>query len=142
MLGNFQNYGWLFNEWQTTFYHDEIFSIEIKWVLNREEIGLFANRISYTRLPVKRIALQRVGQCGEWVEEEDGYLDVGIESEDFYTIPRSALTDLSRASDIINMIHPPLDTCPSHVGRGAEYAQQVLTNGISGLMFFYPKDTQ
>jgi hypothetical protein len=142
MLGNFENYGWLYKEWQTSFYHDQIFSLEKKWVLNREEIGLFANRMSFTRLPVKKIEWQRVGQCGEWIESGEGFLDVGIETEDFYTVPRSALTDLTRASEIINMIHPPLDTCPSHVGRGAEYAQQIIPNGISGLMFFYPKDNK
>ncbi len=142
LVGNFQNYGWLYKEWQTTFYHDQFFMMEKKWVLNKEEIGLFASRTSFTRLPVKKIEWERNGQCGEWIEKEVGFLDVGIETEDFYTVPRSALTDLSRASEIINMTHPPLDTCPKHVGRGAEFAQQIIPNGISGLMFFYPKDNQ
>lgn len=140
MLGNFQNYGWLFKDWQTSFYHDQIFSMEKKWVLNREEIGLFANRISFTRLPVRKVEWEQVGQCGEWLQKEEGFLDVGVETEDFFTVPRSALTDLSRASEIIHLIHPPLDTCRDHIGRGAEFAQQILPNGISGLMFFYPKD--
>jgi hypothetical protein len=133
------NYGWLFADWQKQYSHEQFFEFERKWVLRREDFGVFAKRFSHSRLPVKRWQwVQPENACGKWQAIESGKIDVGIEVEDFYVIPKSAYGDPQVTAQNIDLIHPPLNTCPAHVGRGPEHATLVTPNGYTGLIYFYP----
>jgi len=133
------NYGWLFADWQKQYTHDQVFEIERKWVLRREDFGVFAKRFSHSRLPVKRWQwIKAQNTCGKWQAVENGKIDVGIEVEDFYVIPKSAYGDPQTTAQNIDLIHPPLDTCSAHVGRGPEHATLISPNGFTGLIYFYP----
>lgn len=137
------NYGWLFKDWQNQYTHDQIFEVEKKWVLRREEFGVFATRFTHSRLPVRRWSWEKkVGQCGKWRASETGKIDVGIVNEDFYVIPKSAYGDPARTSETIDLIHPPLDTCGDHVGRGPEHASLIEPNGFNGILYYYPDQGQ
>lgn len=133
------NYGWFYKDWQRQLTSEQYFETERKWVLRREDFGVFAKRFGHSRLPVRRWAWEKpVRGCGNWVPQEDGKLDVGIETEDFFVIPRSAYGDPTVTSQNIDLIHPPLNTCREHVGRGPEEATLIQPNGLTGLLYYYP----
>ena len=131
-------YGWFFRDWQNQFDKEALISIEKTWKLNREDFGVFAKRFTFSRLPTTKWQWVQEGkQCGEWKAVSKGALDVGIETEDFYTLPSSYYGTPDKVNTMIDLLHPPLDTCQGNLLKGPMHAQEILPNGFNGIMYYY-----
>lgn len=131
-------YGWLFGDWQKQFNKQQIFRIERKYVLNRDEAGIFLNRLSFNRHSVKKFEWrEESGACGNFVPVSEGFLDIGIMTEDFIVVPKTFHPRPEVLKEYLNTVRPPINNCEASVGTGAQHASMILPAGADGLLFYY-----
>lgn len=135
------NFGWLFNEWQKSFATAQTFAYSQKYVLPRYSSGVFAKRQTFTRNFVNRWVWVADGMtCGEYKQIDSGHLDVGVETENFYEIPRTMYGNSVEMSEFMNLVRPGVNTCTSSVQTGEAAATEVMPNGFNGIMFYYKSE--
>lgn len=135
---NSQNYGWLFKEWQKQLTKQQIFTYERKFVLNKEEMGVFITRMSFNRHEVKRYDwVPEAGACGEYSVTDEGHLDVGQTSEDFIVLPRSFYPRADELKKFVNTVRPAVNNCGDTELSGPQFATDIIPSGANGILYFY-----
>ncbi|MES2529041.1 MAG: hypothetical protein V4598_18285 [Bdellovibrionota bacterium] len=142
-VGSLSNntYGWAFKDWTKQSNRQQIFRYERRFVLNRDEAGIYISRLSFTRHEVNRYEwVKPANGCGEFRKVSQGLLDVGMPTEDFMVIPKNFYPHPDVLKNYINIARPQINTCPTSVGQGAEVATDILPAGQKGILFYYQND--
>lgn len=130
--------GWLFKDWQKQLTKQQIFKFERKFVLNKEETGIFISRMSFNRHEVKRYEwVQNAGSCGEYQATSQGYLDVGQTSEDFIVLPKTFYPRPEELKKFINTVRPSLNNCGETELTGPQFASDIIPSGTNGILYYY-----
>ena len=131
-------YGWFFKDWQNQLNTQHIFRVERKYLLTPQEAGVFISHLSFTRHLVDKVTWKESqNSCGKFVIESQGHLDVGVLSEDFLVIPRTYFGREDKLTDYIQTVRPAVNNCPSSVGTGAEFADDIIPSGNDKILFYY-----
>ena len=119
--------------------------LDREWILTRGQGGVFADRYSFDRMNAEQYDwAQQSNGCGEYVKVKSGFLDVGVHTSDFYSVPISLAGDGEKALQFINSVRPPLDTCVDQYSRTQLRADAKL-NDDNEILFFHetnPDQTQ
>lgn len=134
------SYGWAFKDFTKHRMQQEIFRYERRFVLNRDDSGVFIKRLSYTRHEANRYEWVQSGACGEFKKVSSGLVDIGSPNEDFIIIPKNFYAHPEVLNNYISIARPQLNSCSDSVGTGAEAASTVMPAGQDGLIFYYQND--
>lgn len=130
--------GWVFKDWQKQLNSQQIFRYERKFVLNKEESGLFTSRMTFNRHEVRRFEWQQSGQsCGAYVAVSEGMLDIGQLSEDFVVLPKNFYPRPEKLKEYINTVRPPVNNCGDTEITGPQDATDILPSGADGILYYY-----
>lgn len=132
------NFGWLFKDWQKQINNQQIIKIERKFVLNKNESGIFITRMSYNRHEVTRYEWNaNASQCGRYEPVSQGYLDIGINAEDFIVLPRHIYPREDLIKEFIKVIRPPVANCLDSIDLRPQVATDAIPSGINGILYYY-----
>jgi hypothetical protein len=135
------SYGWLYKDWQRQVDQQEIISVDLKFILNVTESGVFYNRMTFNRLRVSKYAWNpSLGQCGQYEKLSKGLLDVGVTTEDFVVMPKTYYPFPEKMVEFINIVRPPINTCKDYIDLNPQIATDVIPSGFNGIMFFYEEN--
>ena len=115
------------------------FVLERQWSLVQGQGGFFADRYSFDRLKADQYhwKIQSNG-CGEYIKTKTGFLDVGVHTSDFYSVPSSFAGSGEKTLRFINSFRPPLDTCDKTYPRNAVRADVKVT-AQDEILFFHER---
>lgn len=133
--------GWFFKDWEKQVNSRDSIRIERKYVLNKEEAGLFIHRLSYNRHEVTRYEwVQETRTCGRFEAVSTGLLDVGMTSEDFIVLPRHIYPREEEMKRFINVIRPPVNNCQDSIDLRPQFATDYIPSSHNGILYFYETD--
>ncbi len=131
-------FAWVFKDWQKQFNTQQIFKIERKYVLNKDEAGVYTTRMSFGRHEARKFEWVRTpGQCGKYEAVSEGLLDIGKVAEDFIVIPKTFFGRPEQLKKFINTARPPIFNCEDSVGSSPMQATDIIPSGNDGLLFYY-----
>lgn len=132
------SHGWLFKDWQKQMNTQEMITLERKYVLNKEESGVFINRMSYNRHEVTKFRWNpHASYCGRYEKETTGFLDVGVPVEDFVVLPKYIFPREEYLKEFLDVVRPAVDTCNPNLKLRPEIATELIPSGITGILYFY-----
>ena len=138
-LGSENNFGWLYQNWTSTFEKSGTESMDRKWVLKRHESGVFGTRRSYTRKKVRKWDWVRRGErCYEYKPISEGYLDIGLLTEDFYILPQNLYTT-EEMNAFIENYRPSLNTCETSINNQQIIADDIIINSDNSIYYYHAK---
>lgn len=130
--------GWLFDEWQNQLGEQRTYSMTRSYRLNQYESGVFIKRQSFNRHKARRYEWdQSEGQCGAFVLESEGLIDVGRLSESFVVVPPEYVGHAEQLKDFIDKTYTSMTNCMDSAGFGSVYADDVMTSSSDELIFYY-----
>lgn len=132
------HFAWLFKDWQKQLNSQQIFKVERKYVLNKNESGIYTTRLSFDRHEARKYEwVRKPGLCGKYQAVSEGFLDIGMIAEDFIVIPKNFFGRPEQLRKFINTARPPIFNCDDSVGAGPEVATDTISSGKDGLLFYY-----
>lgn len=132
------SYGWFYKDWQKQVESRDIISIDRKFILQKDEAGVFYTRNTFHRVRASKWEWNpRSGACGRYEQTAEGMLDVGVTSEDFVVLPRTYYSFPEKTKEFINIVRPPINTCDDYIHINPQYATDSFPSGFNGIMFFY-----
>lgn len=132
------SFGWFFKDWQNQMNAQEIINIERKYVLNKEESGVFITRMTYNRHEVTKYAWNsRSGYCGKYEAVSTGLLDVGVTSEDFIVLPKYIFPREEYMEKFLNIVRPAVSNCDDSIDLRPQVATDYIPSGNNGILYFY-----
>lgn len=133
-----ESYGWFFKDWQNQLNSQQLITLERRYVLNKEESGLFISRMSYNRHEVTKYEWDSTAsRCGHFAAVSKGLLDVGVNSEDFIVIPRHIYSREEKLRSFINIVRPPVSNCIDSIDLTPQIANDMIPSGINGILYYY-----
>ena len=102
-------------------YINQTVSIERDWPLLQEQGGVFADRYSFSRIKVARYEWLESDEnkhqaCAQYTKTAEGYLDVGLRTSDFYSVPRSLSGNSEAVAKFVESFRNTLNTCKRRNG--------------------------
>lgn len=132
------SFGWLFKEWQNQNINRQNISIDRKYVLNKDESGVFITRTTFSRHEVRKFQWNpKATKCGSYEEVAEGYLDVGLHTEDFIVIPKNLYGRRQELDSFIELVRPSLSSCQSQLPIDPRLADDIIPSGQNGILYFY-----
>ncbi len=116
--------------------HQKI-TFEQRWDLTKGQGGVFADRYSFSRIHVERYDWIIKGACGKYIKTQDGVLDTGVRTTDFYSVPQSLSGTPEKIVDFIQLMRPPVNTCAEDLGQFPHPTQFSLDQN-EDLLFYQP----
>jgi hypothetical protein len=90
-------------------------TLDREYKLSPGQGGLFATRAWIKTAPAVNFQWKEAEpdseKCGEFVRKSQGWLEVPVFSEDFYTLPASIIGDPDSVRDFLSRLAPPFNTC-------------------------------
>ncbi len=113
-------------------------SLERTWYLSQGQGGVFADRYSFNRMQVEHYEWTQPRKgCGVYRKTEEGTMDIGTVTTDFYSVPPSFSGDAEKMVDFINRMRPSINTC---TGVNSIAPSPMLTDVSTNrdLLYFQP----
>ena len=118
------HFGWIYKEVQSSYENRETEMMSRRWVLNRNEKGVFASRKTTYRSESELWQWdQDSSSCGEYVKTAEGVLDITKKSEDMYVIP-DGLSTQEEMKDFVMKVRPNAQGCNEEI----DYYDEVIIN--------------
>lgn len=90
-------------------------TLDREYKLSPGQGGLFATRAWIKTAPAVNFQWKEAEpdseKCGGFVRKSQGWLEVPVFSEDFYTLPASIIGDPDSVRDFLSRLAPPFNTC-------------------------------
>lgn len=132
------SYGWFFKDWENQVGSREFISLERKYVLHKEEAGIFFTRMSFNRHQVTRYEWSyENSSCGRYEPTANGHLDVGILSEDFIVLPPYLVVQEEKLKDFIDVVRPPINNCQDSIDTRSQVVTDIIPSANNGILYFY-----
>lgn len=127
---------WVMDWWRRTYGTRGYSQVEQKWYMHPLDGGYFGLRHTFTRVKAEEYENTYEGGCPVWKLKRTGYMDIGIPDETFYAVPKHLEGRPEEATEVMNALRAPLDTCGDTVPTGG--VQYQMRNMTDDLMYFYP----
>lgn len=130
------SYGWFFKNWEKQLSSRDAMTIERRYSLYKDEAGLFFSRMSFSRHLVTEYTWSyQEDSCGSYIPTSQGYLDVGVRTEDFIIVPPHFLTNEEKLKNHISVMRPAINTC--YGGPGSNDITDIITSENDRTLYYY-----